>query len=282
MHSRSLPYLLLLPSLLLLCALFLYPFVLVAWQAIVDDGGQFTTEHFSEMLGHWKFDTAFKNTIYLTLAVVPIQIVLALYMASLVTGMKRGRDVFLYIWTIPLGISDLAAGIIWLSIFEQTGFLNSFLVSFGVTESPQTFLGYQNKGTIFLAVALAEIWRATAIVLVILVAGMGLIPKEYSEAAAVFGASRWQRFTKVTLPLLKPSLQTAMILRGILAFEVFAVVAALGGTNMPVLMGEVYNWQFVLRDPNVAAAFALVILGISIACTLAIMWFLRTPKGATL
>jgi len=103
MHSRSLPYLLLLPSLLLLCALFLYPFVLVAWQAIVDDGGQFTTEHFSEMLGHWKFDTAFKNTIYLTLAVVPIQIVLALYMASLVTGMKRGRDVFLYIWTIPLG-----------------------------------------------------------------------------------------------------------------------------------------------------------------------------------
>jgi len=180
------------------------------------------------------------------------------------------------------GISDLAAGIIWLSIFEQTGFLNSFLVSFGITEQPETFLGYQNKGTIFLAVALAEIWRATAIVLVILVAGMGLIPNEYKEAAEVFGATRWQRFTKVTLPLLKPSLQTAMVLRVILAFEVFAVVAALGGTNMPVLMGEVYTWQFVLRDPNVAAAFALVILGISILFTLIIMWVLRTPKEATL
>lgn len=281
MYPRSLPYLLLLPSLVLLCVLFLYPFALVAWQAIVDDGGQFTTEHFSEMLGHWKFGTAFTNTLLLTLAVVPLQIALALYMASLVTGMKRGRDAFLYIWTIPLGISDLAAGIIWLSIFEQTGFLNTFMVGLGFSEQPETFLGYQNKGTIFLAIALAEIWRATAIVLVILVAGMGLIPKEYREAAEVFGASRWQQFTKVTLPLLKPSLQTAMILRVILAFEVFAVVAALGGTNMPILMGEVYNWQFVLRDANVAAAFALVILGISILCTLIIMWFLRTPKGAT-
>ncbi len=282
MHTRALPYLLLLPSLILLCVLFLYPFVLVAWHALSDDAGSLTTAHFSEMLDHWKFESAFKNTLYLTLAVVPIQIAMALYMASLVTGMKRGRDVFLYIWTIPLGISDLAAGIIWLSIFEQTGFLNSFLVGLGITDEPQTFLSYQNKGTIFLAVALAEIWRATAIVLVILVAGMGLIPKEYQEAAEVFGATRWQRFTQVTLPLLKPSLQTAMILRVILAFEVFAVVAALGGTNLPILMGETYNWQFVLRDANVAAAYALVILGISILCTLIIMRVLRTPKGASI
>ena len=77
--------------------------------------------------------------------------------------------------------------------------------------------------------------------MVILVAGMGLIPKEYCEAAEVFGAGPWQRFVKVTLPLLRPSLQTALILRIILAFEVFAVVVALGGTNMPVLMGETYQ-----------------------------------------
>ena len=280
MYPRSLPYLLLLPATLFLCVFFLYPFLLVAWQAFVDDGGNFTTEFFREMAGHWKFSTSFWNTILLALAVVPVQIALALLMASMVSGMKRGRDMILYIWTIPLGISDLAAGLIWLAIFEQTGFLNSMLTSLGMVEQPVSFLGYQSKGTIFLAIVLAEIWRATAIVLVILVAGIGLIPKEYYEAAEVFGASRWKRFTKVTLPLLKPSLQTAMILRVILAFEVFAVVVALGGTNVPVLMGEVYNWQFTLRDPNVAAAFALVILGISVACTLIIMWMLRTPKEA--
>jgi len=52
MHSRALPYWLLAPSLLVLCVLFLYPFLLVAWQAITSDGGQFTTEHFAEMYGH--------------------------------------------------------------------------------------------------------------------------------------------------------------------------------------------------------------------------------------
>ncbi len=280
MYSRKLPYLLLLPSTLFLCVFFLYPFVLVAWQAFVTDTGEFTSEYFMEMATHWKFNTALTNTLLLALAVVPFQIVLALYMATLVNGMKRGRDLILYIWTIPLGISDLAAGIIWLAIFEQTGFLNSLMQGLGFIEQPIGFLGYQNKGTIFVAIMLAEIWRATAIVLVILVAGMGLIPKEYYEAAEVFGASRWKQFTRITLPMLKPSLQTAMILRVILAFEVFAVVVALGGTNLPVLMGEIYTWQYDLRDSSVAAAYALVVLAISIGFTLLIMWGLRTPKGA--
>ncbi len=280
MYSKSLPYMLLLPATLFLCIFFLYPFTLVAWQAFTTDTGEFTSSFFQEMASHWKFNTALINTLLLALAVVPFQMALSIYMATLVNGMKRGRDVVLYIWTIPLGISDLAAGLIWLAIFEQSGFLNSMLHGLGVVEQPIGFLGYENKGIIFLAIVLAEIWRATSIVLVILVAGMGLIPKEYAEAAEVFGASRWQRFTKVTLPMLKPSLQTAMILRVILAFEVFAVVIALGGTNLPVLMSEVFTWQYELRDAHVAAAYALVILAISIAFTLLIMWALRVPKGA--
>jgi len=186
--------------------------------------------------------------------VVPIQLAMALLMANVVSRLETGRSAALYIFAIPLGISDLAAGLIWLAIFDQSGFLNTLLSNLGVVDRPIMFLGYQSKLTIFIAVALAEIWRATAIMMVILVAGMGLIPKEYYEAAEVFGAGPWKRFVRITLPLLRPSLQTAIILRVILAFEVFAVVAALGGTNLPVLMGETYNWQFTLQDRNVAAA----------------------------
>lgn len=279
MENKKLPYLLLLPATLFLCVFFLYPFILVAWQAFTDDAG-FTLDHFREMSSHWKFSISFWNTMLLALAVVPIQVIMSIGMASMVTKMKTGRDIVLYIWTIPLGISDLAAGIIWLAIFEQTGFLNSMLNGLGVIDSPQNFLTYQSTGVIFIAIALAEIWRATAIMLVILVAGMGLIPKEYYEAAEVFGASPWQRMRRITLPMLRPSLQTALILRVILAFEVFAVVAALGGTSFPVLMGETYNYQFELQDGNVAAALALVILAISIAFTLVILRVLRVPKGA--
>jgi multiple sugar transport system permease protein len=276
---RALPYLLLLPATLFLCVFFLYPFVLVAIEALTRDGAS-TLDNFQRMASHWKFGTAMRNTLLLAAVVVPIQLVLSLTMASVVTKLSTGRSTILYIFAIPLGISDLAAGLIWLAIFEQTGFLNSALSGLGVIEQPVLFLSYQNPGIIFLAIVLAEVWRATAIMMVILVAGMGLIPKEYGEAAEVFGASRWQRFTRVTLPMLRPSLQTALILRVILAFEVFAVVMALGGTNFPVLMGETYQWQFTLQDRGVAAAYAMVILGISVGFTILILRLLHVPKGA--
>ena len=278
MNPRALPYILIAPSVIFLGAFFLYPFVLVAQLAFVDDG-RWSLTNFQEVFDHWKFPISFWNTVLLAAVVVPVQLALALLMATMVTGMKRGRDLVLYVWTIPLGISDLAAGIIWLAIFEQSGFLNSMLAGLGV-ERPANWLTYQNPGIVFLAIALAEIWRATAIMLVILVAGMGLIPKEYYEAAEVFGASRWKRFTRITLPLLRPSLQTALVLRVILAFEVFAVVAALGGTLFPVLMGQVYEYQFDLLNAGGAAAIALVILAISIVATLVILRALRVPPGA--
>jgi multiple sugar transport system permease protein len=278
---RALPYLLLLPATLFLCVFFLYPFVLVAVESMTR-GGAWTIDNYQRMVSHWKFGVTFRNTLILAAVVVPVQLVMALAMASIVTRLQTGRSTILYIFAIPLGISDLAAGLIWLTIFEQSGFLNSFLSAFGLIEQPILFLGYQSPVIIFIAIALAEIWRATAIMMVILVAGMGLIPKEYGEAAEVFGASRWQRFSRVTLPMLRPSLQTALILRVILAFEVFAVVMALGGTQFPVLMGETYHWQFTMQDRGVAAAYAMVILGISVAFTILILRLLHVPKEARL
>jgi multiple sugar transport system permease protein len=276
---RALPYLLLLPATLFLAVFFLYPFALVAVEAFTRDGA-WTGENFQRMAGHWKFPPALRNTFLLVAVVVPVQLALALTMASIVARVERGRGTILYIFAIPLGISDLAAGLIWLAIFEQSGFLNSLLARLGAIDGPILYLGYQTPWIIFLAIVLAEVWRATAIMMVILVAGLGLIPREYGEAAEVFGASRWQRFTRVTLPLLRPSLQTALVLRVILAFEVFAVVVALGGTTLPVLMSETYNWQFDLQDRGVAAAYAMVILGISVAFTLVILRIFHVPRGA--
>lgn len=281
MNARFLPYVLILPVTLFLCLFFLYPFALVAKQAFTTGAG-FTLDNFRNVTSYWKFPITMRNTLLLAAAVVPIQLALALLMATMVNRMKKGRDMVLYVWTIPLGISDLAAGIIWLAIFEQSGFLNSMMSGMGLIDKPVNLLTFQNPGIVFLAIMLAEIWRATAIMLVILVAGIGLIPKEYYEAAEVFGASKWKQFLRITLPLLRPSLQTALVLRVILAFEIFAVVAALGGTLFPVLMGETYAYQFDLLNSGAAAAMALIILAISIAFTLIILRVLRVPKGATI
>lgn len=280
MRPKLLPYALIGPAAVFTAALFLYPFVMVASKAFIGGDGSWGLANFTTMAGHWKFGPALRNTLLLALVVVPLQLCIALALAQMVTRLHRGRDLMLYVWTIPLGISDLAAGIIWLSLFEQTGFINTFLVTLGLVDGPVGFLGYGQLGTTLLAVVAAEVWRATAIVLVILVSGIGLIPKEYGEAAEVFGAGAWQKFWRVTLPLLRPSLQTALILRTILALEVFAVVAVLSGTQFPVLMGETYEWQFTLQDGAVAAAYAMVILGISLATTLVYLRALRSPQGA--
>ncbi len=127
---------------------------------------------------------------------------------------------------------------------------------------------------------LAEVWRATAVVLVVLVAGLQLIPKEFGEAAEIFGASPWTKFRKITLPLLKPSIQSALILRTVLAFEVFAVVYALGGRNFPVLVGEAYVWQNENQNYGVAAAYAVLVMIISLAATLVYLFALRAKPEA--
>ena len=113
--------------------------------------------------------------------------------------------------------------------------------------------------------------------MVILVAGMGLIPKEYYEAAEVFGAGPLEALRQGHAADAAASLQTALILRIILAFEVFAVVVALGGTNLPVLMGETYQLAVRAAGPRRRRRLRLVILAISIAFTLV---FLRAAARA--
>src|SRR5580698_4841943 len=274
--GRALPYLLIAPATIFLAVLFLVPLVQTIALAFQADGA-WSFANFSTMAGDINFSDAVANSFRLVLVAVPLQFCLALGMAMMLRHVQRGRDILLWIWSIPLGVSDLAAGVLWLAILTDQGYLNSILFHLGLIAAPVSWLTYETPVALFFAVAVAEIWRATAIVLLILVAGVQVLPKEYGEAAAVFGASPWRGFVSVTLPLLKPSIQTALILRTVLAFEAFAVVLAIGGRNFPVLVSEAYNWQHFDQDTGVAAAYAMVVMAISIGATLVYLAVLRTP-----
>jgi multiple sugar transport system permease protein len=278
MNAWVIPYLLIAPSLAFLAILFFVPLVQTVALAFQADG-IWSTENFTRMTGDLNFTDAVVNTFELVIIVVPLQLLLALAMAMMLQHLRGGRDIVLWIWSIPLGISDLAAGLVWLAILTDKGYLNTILVRLGVLSGPQSWLSYETPATLLAAIVVAELWRATAIVLVILVAGVQLIPKEYGEAADVFGATPWQRFTRVTLPLLKPSIQTALILRTVLAFEMFAIVLSIGGRNFPVLVSEAFNWQYNQQDFGVAAAYAVIVMGVSLAATLIYLWALRTPAA---
>jgi multiple sugar transport system permease protein len=228
------------------------------------DTSQFTTRFIKRMLNDRFFWPAFKTTLLLIVLIIPVQFALAIVMALVIQADLRGSGLFLYIFTIALGISDLAVGILWYSIFTQFGYLNSILQGLGLIDAPLTYLSAATRQWIITAIWLAEVWRATAIVMVIVVAGMQAISREVLEAAEVFGATLWQRVRYVILPMLRPSLQVALILRTILAFQVFAVVIVLsGGDVVTVLANETYRQYYTLRNLNVAAAYASFILLLS-------------------
>ena len=103
----------------------------------------------------------------------------------------------------------------------------------GILQQPFLFLSYQNLPAMFGTIVVAESWRATAIVMTILLAGLQVIPRDYFEAADVFGANTLKRTLYVVLPLLRPSLQNALIIRTIFAFQTFSVVLVLAGRVIP-------------------------------------------------
>lgn len=110
--ERYIPYVLILPSVLFLLFLFAWPLVEALLLSVRGSGGQWTLENFQRMAADLYFRDALKYTLLLTVVIVPLQVVMALGMAMLLGGISKGRDLFLYVWTIPLGISDLAAGIV--------------------------------------------------------------------------------------------------------------------------------------------------------------------------
>lgn len=245
------------------------------------DAGRFTTRHIQKMVSDRFFLPALGTTLLIIVLVIPVQFVLSIIMALVIQAELRGSSLFLYIFSIALGLSDLAVGILWYSIFTEFGYLNSILQGLGLIDAPLTYLSANTRYWIIIAIWLAEIWRATAIVMVIVVAGLQAISREILEAAEVFGATLWQRVRYVILPLLRPSLQVALILRTILAFQVFAVVIVLsGGDIVTVLANETYRQYYDLRNFNVAAAYAIFILILSMISALFYLRAVRTQEEA--
>src|SRR2546425_10799950 len=134
--EQLLPFALLLPSIGFLSLLILIPMIQALFLAVAAESGGVTLEHFQRMLADVNFNDAWRNTLLLLLLIVPLQVTLALAMTLLINSRFRGHSWFLYIYAIPLAISDLAAGILWLAVFTERGYLNSTLQNAGLIQQP--------------------------------------------------------------------------------------------------------------------------------------------------
>jgi len=268
------PYLLLAPSAVFLLLFFAIPMLQSFQLALQDAGGNWTFATFERMLAEPNFGLAIRVTITLLVLVIPIQLVLAMAMALIVNARLRGSSLWLYIYALPLAISELAAGLVWVAIFQQRGWLNSILQGLGLIDTGIVWQSAETYPTLIGIVLVTEAWRATSIIMIILVAGLQSIPDEYIEAAEVYGATLWQRVRRVILPMLRPALQVALILRIVLAIQVFATVIALAGSALTTLSAQAWVASSSTQDDHLAAAYAFVILALSIVSTIGVLWLL--------
>jgi multiple sugar transport system permease protein len=268
MRRESLvPFLLILPTLVYLVVFIGYPIIGTFQLSFTSDKGWLG--NFKYVFSSKDFQNAFLNTLILGAVVIPIQFVLAILFALLVNKKWRGYRTLLYIIAAPLALSDVTAALISYSIFAPNGYLNKILLSLNWIERPLYFFGYMFKSREFLVIVLTEVWRATPLVFVILLAGLQSINAEYLEAADVFGFSSWKKFFKITLPLLKPSIVSALLIRTLFAFQIFGVVWLLAGRDIIVLAGETFYWYVLRNNRHVASTYALVIA----VLTFIVGWF---------
>jgi len=251
-----------------------YPLVQALYLAFTKNGA-FSLDTVRRATSDPTFWEALKYTILLAIVIVPIQLVLALILALAVNRTFKGRDLAIYALVIPLTISDVAAGLIWYTMLADYGFINKLFLNLGLLSNPIHFFGYEYRTMEFLAIVIAEVWRATAIVFVIILAGLQMISREYLEAAEVFGAGYWTRLRKIVIPMLKPSIQSALIIRTLFAMQVFGVVWILAGRDIPVLAGEGFYQLTEIKDYGVASIYALTIALLSLALGALYVKFLK-------
>jgi multiple sugar transport system permease protein len=275
---EGLPYALILPTVAYLGLFFAWPMVQAFELAFrIDDN--WTLSPFRTMFNDTNFNQAFTFTLLLVVVIVPLQFVLALVMALIANAKIRGRGLFLAIFILPLAISDLAAGLVWQTILTERGYLNTFLTKLGVIDQEYIWLDPTKPNNLLIAVVVAEIWRSTAFVMVIFLAGLQGIPHEYTEAAEVFGAGFFQRVRRIILPMLKPAIQVALLFRIIFAFEAFAVILAITGRAKTTLATEAWRWQAEYFDSHVAAAYSALILVLSLVSAGLVLFLFRTPRA---
>jgi trehalose transport system permease protein len=204
------------------------------------------------------FGAALVNTIGITLIGVSLEMTIGMILALMLARQFRGRGLFRTIILTPMGVPTLVAGAAMLYFFRTNGYVNELLLRIGLINVPIYWTESGLRG--MFAVALADMWKVTPIVVLLLLAGLESIPGDVYEAADVDGASPWETFRFVTIPLLMPAITMALILRAIDAFRIFDVVMVMASRSIPVMSTFVYINYFDFQDPYSASAAATILL----------------------
>ena len=248
----------LLPLALYLAGFTVVPVASTLLLSVSAPGGGITLDHFRRIAGHYQFGEAVVNTVAVAGIGLALELLLGLAAALLLIGRPAGRKIFQVLLLVPLGVPTIVAAAVMRTVFGTVGYLNEILLRLGAIRTPVDWVG--TRGLALFTVAVADAWKVTPLVMLILLAGLQAIPGELYEAARTDGASRWQQFAAITLPLLKPALTMALIVRGVDAFRIFALPLALTGRGLPVLSTYAYVEYLEYGNPHTSAASSVILL----------------------
>jgi multiple sugar transport system permease protein len=284
--DSSLPYLLVAPAMAVLIALSIYPLlfaVKIAFQTGSGETARWTLANFTRLWSDTFFLSALSHTLIYAIVALNCEFVLGLGLAVLLDRPLRGRAIFRAALLIPMMLPPVVAGVVWrLMLNPDFGAINGTLRGAGLDTDALTWTA--SPLLAMASVIAVDVWQWTPFMFLVLLAGLQAIPEEPYEAAMIDGASAWQTFRHVTLPLLRPAILIALLLRTMDLLRVFDQIFILteGGPGLATETVSLYIYRAAFRffDFGYAAAMSFVLLVITNIISLAYIRLLQKQEAA--
>jgi trehalose/maltose transport system permease protein len=263
-RQTRLAWLLLIPSLAVVCFVAIYPLGKTVYESFTDQqflAGITPTKWVGFSNYHLLIhDTIFRNTVVLTLKftaiTVSIEFLLGLIIALVVNSNFRGRGVMRAVMLVPWAIPTAIAAKLWVWMLDDTfGVVNDVGMRAHLISHPHAWLA--RPSTVLFSACLVDIWKTTPFVALLLLAGLQVIPNDLYEAASVDGANKLQQFWRITLPLLRPAILVTLIFRTLDALRAYDVFQVLFGYRLNAQTMAVYDQSTIVQDGNVGYGAAI-------------------------
>lgn len=275
--QKSVPMLMILPSLLLAVLIIGYPILDLAWtssQEVSRFGkliGFIGWENFAEVFGDPLFWESLTRTGIWTLAVVAGTLLISMPVAMILNDDFYGRGVARVIVMLPWAISLTMTAVVWRwALNGRSGLLNATLMQAGIIDQPIEWLA--TASTAFVVEILVGILVSIPFTTTILLGGLSSMPQDAYEAAVVDGATGWHQFRYITLPLMKPFINIAIVLNVIYVFNSLPIIWVMteGGpaNGTDILVTYLYKLAFRFGQLGKAAAISLVMFGVLLIFTM--------------
>ncbi len=222
-------------------------------------------ENYRTIIETGRLQSALVATFLFGFGTIAFQLVVAMIVALALNVEFKGRNMVRSLILIPWAIPTALVGVMWSRFLASTdGYFNATLRLLGLAEGEVNW--FLSRGTAIMMVILVDSWKFTAIFVMIFLAGLQAIPTTFYEAALVDGANRLQRFFRLTLPIMKPVILVALIMRTIFVFHAFDLIFILtgGGPGDATRVLSYYTYQetfsFLRHGRGAAVAFILFLL----------------------